>query len=314
MTNNVSLKAKIGNVEFSNLMFNAAGVSCMTTEELDQVLASTAGSVITKSATLETREGNELPRLKEVPLGSINSMGLPNYGLDYYIDYAVKQQGNAKPVVLSVAGLSIDENIKMLKKVQESDFNGLTELNLSCPNVKGKSQIGYDFEDTDRTLEAMFAFFKKPLGLKLPPYFDFNQFDAIAEVLNKYPITYVNVINSIGNGLVIDTDTESVVIKPKGGFGGLGGDYVKPTALANVRALRMRLRDDISLIGTGGIKNGMDVFEHVLCGADCVQVGTALLKEGPQVFERLTNELVEIMTEKGYNSLDEFRGQLKVID
>ena len=60
--------------------------------------------------------------------------------------------------------------------------------------------------------------------------------------------------------------------------------------------------------------NGKDVFEHILCGADLVQVGTTLHKEGVSVFTRLTKELQEVMKEKGYSSLDDFRGKLKVIE
>ena len=82
----------------------------------------------------------------------------------------------------------------------------------------------------------------------------------MAEILNKFPLVYVNSINSIGNGLYIDSDKEEVVIKPKGGFGGLGGEYVKPTALANVRAFAQRLKPEIKIIGTGGITCGKDVL------------------------------------------------------
>lgn len=84
-------------------------------------------------------------------------------------------------------------------------------------------------------------------------------------------------MNSIGNGLYIED--ESVVIKPKNGFGGIGGDYIKPTALANVHAFYQRLKPEIQIIGTGGVKSGRDAFEHILCGASMVQVGTALQKK-----------------------------------
>lgn len=159
----------------------------------------------------------------------------------------------------------------------------------------------------------MFSFFTKPLGIKLPPYFDLAHFDEMAAVLNKFPLTYVNSVNSVGNALYIDVDEESVVIKPKDGFGGLGGEYIKPTALANVRAFYTRLNPSIKIIGTGGIKNGKDAFEHLLCGATMLQIGTELHKEGPAIFERITRELQEIMTAKGYTSVDEFRGKLKSI-
>lgn len=293
---------------------NASGVHCMTTTELVELEQSNAGAFITKSCTLNERAGNPEPRYFDVPLGSINSMGLPNRGFDYYLDYALNyEKQQTQPLFFSIAGMSAAENLEMLTMIEKSDFQGITELNLSCPNVPGKPQLAYDFEATEDLLQQVFARFTKPLGIKLPPYFDLAHFDQMAEILNQFPLTYVNSINSIGNGLYIDTQKESVVIKPKEGFGGLGGEYVKPTALANVRAFYTRLKPEIKIIGTGGIRNGQDAFEHLLCGATMLQIGTELHKEGPKIFDRITKELEQIMTEKGYRTIDEFRGKLKTI-
>ncbi len=294
---------------------NASGVHCMTIAELEELANSKAGAYITKSCTINERSGNPEPRYYDVPLGSINSMGLPNLGFKYYLDYAlnVEQQSDGQPLFFSIAGMSAAENLEMLMMIENSDFQGITELNLSCPNVPGKPQLAYDFDATLELLKQVFAHFTKPLGIKLPPYFDLAHFDQMAEILNQFPLTYVNSINSIGNGLYIDPQSETVVIKPKEGFGGLGGEYVKPTALANVRAFYTRLKPEIKIIGTGGIRNGQDAFEHLLCGATMLQIGTELHKEGPQIFNRITKELESIMTEKGYQSIDEFRGKLKTL-
>lgn len=286
----------------------------MTREELQQIEQSVAGSFVTKTGTLEARPGNPEPRYVDVPLGSINSMGLPNNGFQYYLDYVTELQddSNSKPHFLSLVGLSPEETHIILKKVQESTYQGLVELNLSCPNVPGKPQIAYDFEATEDILTEVFAYYTKPLGVKLPPYFDIVHFDQAAAIFNKFPLTFINSVNSIGNGLVIDD--ESVVIKPKNGFGGIGGDYIKPTALANVHAFYQRLKPEIQIIGTGGVKNGRDAFEHILCGASMVQIGTALQQEGPVIFERITKELQEIMVEKGYENIEDFRGKLTYLD
>lgn len=299
---------------YTSPLMNASGVHCMTVEELDELAASAAGTFVTKSATLQERAGNPEPRYFDVPLGSINSMGLPNLGLDYYLDYVSDfQQKNDLPIFFSVAGMSIEENLTMLRKIEESDFTGITELNLSCPNVPGKPQVAYDFPLTEEILSQVFAFFTKPLGVKLPPYFDMAHFDQMAEILNKFPLTYVNSINSIGNGLYIDTENDAVVIKPKDGFGGIGGEYVKPTALANVRGFYTRLKSEIKIIGTGGIRTGQDAYEHLLCGATLLQIGTELHKEGPGIFQRINQELEEIMAAKGYDTIEAFRGKLRSI-
>lgn len=302
-------KTTIGNFQFDNCLMNAAGVYCYDKNELEQVEKSFAGSFVTKTATLHERAGNPEPRYVNLPLGSINSMGLPNLGLDYYLPYLLELQNKSeKPHFLSLTGLTIQETHELLNRVENSEFNGLIELNLSCPNVPGKPQIAYDLETTEQLLCEVFQYVTKPLGIKLPPYFDLAHFDEAAKVFNQFPLAFVNCVNSIGNGLVIDD--ESVVIKPKQGFGGVGGDYIKPTALANVHAFYQRLNPSIAIIGTGGVKTGRDVFEHILCGASMVQVGTALHKEGVSIFERLTRELESIMIEKGYTCLDDFRGKL----
>lgn len=298
--------------KFANPFMNASGVHCMTIEDLQELEKSDAGAYITKSCTLEKREGNPSPRYVDLALGSINSMGLPNLGFNYYLDYVLEvQQNQDTPIFFSIAGMSPEENLEMLDSIQKSAFSGITELNLSCPNVPGKPQLAYDFQATQQLLEKVFAFFKKPLGVKLPPYFDLAHFDQMADILNKFPLTYVNSVNSVGNALYIDTEEEAVVIKPKNGFGGLGGQYIKPTALANVRAFYTRLKPEIQIIGTGGIETGQDAFEHLLCGASMLQIGTALHKEGPEIFTRIRRELQEIMDKKGYQSIDEFRGKLK---
>lgn len=308
----VNLASKIGTFSFQSCLMNAAGVYCYDKDELALVDQSQAGTFVTKSATLHPRTGNPEPRYRELPLGSINSMGLPNLGIDYYLDYLLSlQESTDKKYFLSMTGLTREETLELLHKVEDSVFNGLIELNLSCPNVLGKPQLAYDLETTESLLTDVFTFFTKPLGIKLPPYFDLVHFDQAAEVFNKFPLTFVTCINSVGNGLVIEDET--VVIKPKTGFGGIGGEYIKPTALANVHAFYQRLKPSIQIIGAGGVQSGRDVFEHILCGASMVQVGTALQKEGVEIFQRLSNELATIMEEKGYQSIEDFRGKLQYL-
>lgn len=312
----ISTETTLAGIHFDNCLMNAAGVYCYDADELNQIQKSAAGTFVTKSATVVPRAGNPEPRYLSTPWGSINSMGLPNKGLPYYLDYISQQQAlfPEKRYFQSITGFNISEDETLLKQITDSDFNGLVELNLSCPNVPGKPQTGYDFETVEQILTQVFEVYDGPLGVKLPPYFDIVHFDQMAAILNQFPLAFINSVNSIGNGLTIDATTERVSIKPKHGFGGIGGDYIKPTALANVHAFYQRLKPEIQIIGTGGVKSGQDVFEHLLCGASMVQVGTALYKEGPQIFARLTAELQTIMQQKGYNKIADFKGKLKYLD
>ena len=76
---------------------------------------------MTKTATLEFRAGNPEPRYHDVPLGSINSMGLPSQGLDYYLDYLLgcKTKDPDRTFFLSLVGMSPEGAHTILKKVQD---------------------------------------------------------------------------------------------------------------------------------------------------------------------------------------------------
>jgi len=128
----LTLETTFFNHTFANPFMNASGVHCMTTTELVELEQSNAGAFITKSCTLNERAGNPEPRYFDVPLGSINSMGLPNRGFDYYLDYALNyEKQQTQPLFFSIAGMSAAENLEMLTMIEKSDFQGITELNLS---------------------------------------------------------------------------------------------------------------------------------------------------------------------------------------
>lgn len=294
-------------------LMNASGVWCNATNQLHALAKSEAGAMVTKSCTLLRREGNPEPRYHTLAMGSINSMGLPNEGHHYYLDYAERHDYENKPLFFSVAGLTLDDNLTMVAHIQDAYTPAILELNLSCPNVPGKAQIGYDFEALDVILAEISSAYSRPFGVKLPPYFDIAHFDEVAEILNRYDkVAFITCINSIGNGLMIDINSETVLIKPKQGFGGIGGEYVLPTALANVNAFYRRCPSK-SIIGCGGVSTGEHVFLHLLAGARIVQVGTALYEEGPEIFNRLKIELSQIMQQKGYKKISDFQGKLKTI-
>ena len=306
------MKTKIAGIELQTCVFNASGPLCASEAELVAIGKSHSSAIMMKSCTLESRSGNPEPRYIDLQLGSINSMGLPNLGFKAYVSFIPKLKKYGKPVVASGSGLSLEDNPTIIKAFNDTDVD-LIELNLSCPNIVGKPQVGYDPEQTDAVLTSVMKITNKPLGVKLPPYFDFVHYEQVAKIFNKHQVRFVTCINSVGNTLFIDPHKECAVIKPKGGFGGLGGKYIKPVALANVRKFYELLNKDIDIIGVGGIYNGTDVFEFILAGAKAVQVGTIFMQEGPSCFERIEKEFRNVMYEKGYSSIEEIRGKLKTL-
>lgn len=384
----INIESNIGKaIKLSTPIINASGCICMTKDELDTLNSTEKlGAIITKTCTIEPRKGNPEPRYWTDYVHTINSMGLPNKGIDYYIDYVVSTRSfdsiyylrkelrlkelrlkdlqlkdsnnlnclndrnivdNNKPLIISIGGLSLEENMNIIRKFIEFNNSGICittinknnsndvninnniglnitgcsglEFNLSCPNIVGKGQLGYDFEQFDNYLSTIFetelSSINKQnlaLGLKLPPYFELTHFGEVKDILIKYPrLDYITTINSIANGLVIDIETELPVIAPKNGLGGIGGNSILPTALSNVYNFNKVLNGKIDIIGCGGVISGSDIFRHILCGATCVAVGSTLKDYGTQVIDKLYKELIELMKSKNYYKLDDFKGKLK---
>lgn len=308
----MNIETLIAGVKLSSYICNASGPLDASLEELRIIGESASATIIMKSCTIEPRQGNEEPRYARLVHGAIQSMGLPNLGYQAYVEFASQLKSYGKPVIASIAGLSADDYRIMVTAFQGSEVD-LIEVNLSCPNIEGKPQVAYDFEQTEHVLSLVTALGPKPIGIKLPPYFDPVHQQRMADLVKKYSVSFITCINSVGNTLVINPETESPVIKPKKGFGGLTGDYIKPIALANVRAFYDLLGSRVSIFGVGGIASGMDAFEFLLAGADAVQIATIFEHEGQSCFARIESELEEILRRKGYDSVPQARGKLKYL-
>lgn len=300
----------ISDIEFPAYAVNASGPDCTTLEELEKIGASDCAAIMMKSCTVQPRDGNPEPRYQRLEFGAIQAMGLPNLGYKEYIKFASKLKKYNKPIIASLSGMCMDDNLEMVKAFQDSDAD-ILEVNFSCPNIVGKPQLGYDFEQTDTVLGKICEINDKVIGVKLPPYFDFSHFDTVAEIMLRHNVQFVSCINSLGNTMIIDPETETTIIKPKGGYGGLSGEYVKPVGLSNVRAFYERFEGKIQIFGVGGIVTGTDAFEYLLAGADAVQIATTFEKQGAECFTRIDNELKEILDRKGYKSIEDAKGKLK---
>jgi dihydroorotate dehydrogenase (fumarate) len=299
-------------VNFDSCIINAAGPNNSTFKELELIGKSDSSAIMMKSCTLEQRKGNEEPRYARLSLGAIQCMGLPNLGYKKYIEFAPKLKKYNKPIIASISGLCVENYVKMVKAFQDSEVD-LIEVNLSCPNIEGKSLVGYDPEQTENILNKISFLGKKPLGLKLPAYLNESNQKKIAELILKNNISFISTINSVGNSLIIDSEKETPLIKPRGGIGGLCGEYIKPIALGNVNGFYKLLKDKVFIFGVGGVKTGKDVFEFLLAGADAVQVATTFEKENFNCFRRLNQELKEIMIKKQYKTISEIKGNLKLL-
>jgi dihydroorotate dehydrogenase (fumarate) len=313
---------QIANISFPCFIFNASGVNDEIYPQLKKIAESSSAAITLKSCTKEVRLGNLNPKYivksNLIDGCTLNSMGWPNKGLKSSLEFVenLKHEYPNRKIIASLADLSQDECLEMLEVFVEQDLADLLEIDISCPNLEGKAILGYSPEKLELFLNKIKISSKAKikLGLKMPPYLDMNLLRSIAEVISKFEfITFLTCINTLGNVLIIDPEKQSTIIKPNNGRGGLGGKYLKPIALGNVRSFFEFFRNKMDIIGVGGISSGSDAFEFLLAGACAVQIGSAFAQNGISIFEKINTELVEILERKGYKSIDEAKGKLKFL-
>jgi len=316
-----SLHTTIAGINLSSPIYNASGCLCTSDIELNNLINSNSSAILTKSSTINSREGNEHPRFYIGSNYSINSMGIPNQGFKHYIDYyksyiMMNQNNQTKPYIQSLYPFNKVELIEMFDYINNNlDMANimipyLIELNVSCPNVNNSVMLDKIEEYLDTIKQNNSQNIK--IGLKLQPYYLRYEFDIVSNLLLKYKdhIKYIVSINSVINGLDIDIINESLRIAPNNGLGGIGGDPALPVALSNVYQFSSRLHEKIDIVGCGGVSNGNDVFKYLLVGAKAVQVGTELIRSGTKCFEIINNELSDLMQNKGYKKIEYFRNKL----
>jgi len=302
----IDLTVHIGNILFKNPVFTASGTFGYGTEVSELTDVSKLGAIITKSITLNPREGNPPPRIVETSSGMINSIGLANIGVDKYVEELLPMYDNiGTNVIMNIAGSTLEEYCQVIEKVESVSSNLVGyEINISCPNVKkGGMQFGVDPTMTESLTEAMRNRTQRLLIMKLSP--NVTDITQIAKAAENGGADAVSAINTVV-GMSINADTEYSQIYTN--FGGVSGPAIKPIGLAAVYKVYKTV--NIPIIGLGGISSGKDVIEYMLAGSTAVQIGTVNFKHA-NAGEMIINELKELADIKQLNTLSSLTGQVK---
>jgi dihydroorotate dehydrogenase subfamily 1 len=239
---------------------------------------------VSKTITPEPRTGNEPQRIWETPAGMINSIGLPNKGLEGFLAGDLPQLAELPvPLVVSVMAAGHEEFARLVRGVGEKDEVAAIELNVSCPNVHSGLIVGEQPGETVALLEALRPLTAKPLIVKLTPNVA-NPAD-VAVAAEEGGADAVSLINTL-KASAIDPATGEPGIAA--GHGGLSGPAVRPIAVAQLRAVAAAV--SIPVVGMGGICSGADAVEMLSAGATLVAVGTENFRD-PRAGERVADEI-----------------------
>lgn len=260
----------IGNLEFKNRVLVASGTFGYGDEALDLVDVNKLGGIITKSLSLNPREGNPPRRIVETASGLLNSIGLANIGVRRFVAEKLPFLRTLDTVIIAnIAASTVDEYVAVMDVLETEEGIDAYEINVSCPNVReGGLTFGTSVTLTAEITRRLRPRTRKPIILKLTP--NVTHISEFARAVQDAGADAVSAVNTL-IGMAVDINTRKPVLPTV--TGGLSGPAIKPVALAKVYEVARSVT--IPVIGIGGIMNANDAIEFLMVGASAVEIGTA---------------------------------------
>lgn len=264
------LNVNINKLELKNPVMTASGTFGYGLEFNDFISIDEIGGIIVKGTTLEPRQGNDYPRMAEVPSGMLNCVGLQNKGVEYFCSNIYPQIKDINTnMIVNVSGSTLEDYASCAARINELDNIPAIELNISCPNVKaGGMAFGVTASGAASVVKAVREVYDKTLIVKLSP--NVTSVVDIAKACEAEGADSVSLINTLV-GMAIDIEKRKPILSIA--TGGLSGPAVKPVALRMVWQVAKAV--NIPVIGLGGISSATDAIEFLMAGATAIQIGTA---------------------------------------
>lgn len=265
------------------------------------------GGVVTRTLTLAPSKGSPTPRAAETASGLLSFVGLQNPGLDEFVsDDLPRLRRTQVPVIVSIAGSSLEEYIRIANAVHDLEGIVALEVYLSGPDEERGGEPFYGRPDrVHEVVGAVSRLSRVPVFVKLPPLLpELVETARLCVRDGAHGFTLIDAVPA----LAVDADR----LRPKLAVpvGGLSGPAIKPVALAAVYRVARAL-PDTPIMGVGGISTGEDAVEFLLAGAWAVQVGTAMLVN-PSAPVEIARGILAYLRAKGIASPADLRGRLRV--
>ncbi|MGF3554483.1 MAG: dihydroorotate dehydrogenase [Thermoplasmatota archaeon] len=279
----------------------ASGIMDEDAGSMQRIYNSGAGAVVTKSIGLKPHYGYPNPTVIELEYGFLNAMGLPNPGIELFLEELEKLKKSNIPVIGSIFGSNVIEFVELSEKMQKYKVDAL-ELNMSCPHAKG---YGLEIGSNPKLVKDITSKVKDsvdiPVFVKLSP--NLTNIIDIAKSAEKGNADAIVAINTL-KAMKIDIELKIPVLSNK--IGGYSGKAVKPVGIRCVYEISKNV--DIPVIGVGGITNGEDAIEYFMAGASAVEIGTGIYYRGIDIFKEICKEIKKWMEKHNYNNLSEIIG------
>jgi dihydroorotate dehydrogenase (NAD+) catalytic subunit len=292
------LSVEFAGIKLPNPTILASGILGVSGEMLIRVFRAGAGAVVTKSFNRKGREGYRNPSFIEVEGGFLNSLGIPNPGMEEMRQEIETASEKGVPVIASVFGFDAEEFAESAVMGEKGGAIAV-ELNVSCPHVREVGvEIGQRPKVVAEVTQAVKSRVRVPVFVKLSPNVtDIAEVAKAAESAGADAVTAINTVL----GTAVDVDSGFPILG--GVLGGLSGPAIHPIALRTVYQLRQAVR--IPIIGVGGIEDWKGAVQMMMAGASAVQIGSAIAGKGLNVFREVTAGIGKFLEQKEYGSIRE---------
>ncbi len=301
-----TLAVDLGGVAFPTPILAASGCFNSGREMAELVDLSLMGGIVTKSVTLNPTKGLPTPRMAETDAGMLNAIGLQNPGVEEFMakDGPFIAQAPV-PVVVSIAGRSIEEYLQVTMQVRTMPNVVAIEANISCPNVERRNLVFACYpEMAAEVVGAVSRITTLPVFAKLTA--DTTNIVEVAEACVRSGAHGLALINTV-LGMAIDVETA----RPKLGSvtGGLSGPAIRPIAVRCIWQVSRAL-PGVPIIGIGGVTRARDAVELMMAGAWAVEVGTANFFD-PGATVAIADGLLAFLRQHGLASPADLRDRVR---
>lgn len=286
-------------LNLKNPVIVASGILGLSQSIFDRMYKIGVGAIVSKSISLNPREGYRNPTIVSVDnMSYVNAVGLANPGAEWFSTEVANNNG---PLLVSVVGSDMSEFSTIVRKFNNVKILGF-ELNLSCPHVeKMGMEIGDDPNLVHDIIRSIKKDSSKPLFVKVGlGKSDMVEVAKTAESAGADGITAINTLRA----MKIDIETQCPVLENK--IGGLSGSAIKPIGVRCVYELTKSLK--IPIIGCGGIMTYSDVLEYMMAGASAIQIGSLIGLKGIYSVRKIIMDLRSFLEARNISDIREIIG------
>tara|TARA_X000001036_G_scaffold438913_1_gene488109 strand:- start:1562 stop:2608 length:1047 start_codon:yes stop_codon:yes gene_type:complete len=303
------LESKIFNTKIKNPIGLAAGFD-KSAEVYNSLFKFGFGFIEVGTVTPKEQFGNPKPRVfrLENDRALINRLGFNNDGLE---KVSKRLQRNSPTDFLGInigpnrdSKNRMDDYLKCIKEIY--NFANYITINISSPNTPGLRDF-HDKSTLQNLLKNITEFTKKngiqkPLTLKVSPDIADSEIGNIIELMKRFKISGVIISNTT------DKHRENLTEKYKSELGGLSGEPLTKISNNLIKKFYKEIKDEITIIGVGGVNSGLTAYEKLKSGANLLQLYTGMIYEGPGIVKKIKTELIDILEKEKIKNVSEIVG------